>query len=430
MTCAKQSIEVLEKGFPTRELALAYSNFSQLFMLSEDRKNALLWGNKAIELATTIGDFEILSHALNNVGTTLLQVPTSESEGELMLNQSLSIAREHGYQEHIARAYVNLTSSSILVKRYDRAGSAFEAGLKYCEAHDLDFLSYYLLSCNAQLLVETGKWAEAEAIATKLLCKHHLLVRVGSLVTMARLSMRLGQFQAAENFIAEGKSIAMRTREPQRIIPVVTAALELYWITGTTMIFSFDEIREIEADDALFPDRDYSWQYASLAYWMRKVDHGRTTSSPVEFPGPYRFEHTGQWKAAADAWKKIGCSYEQALALFAGDEMDQRESLMILDDLGATATRDKLKSNLKLRGLKNIPRGPRESTRKNPAQLTDRQIEILMRLKEGATYKEIADKLFISPKTVEHHISAILEKLDVSSRSKAVLKAESLGILK
>src|SRR5688500_1801410 len=110
--------------------------------------------------------------------------------------------------------------------------------------------------------------------------------------------------------------------------------------------------------------------------------------------------------------------------------MDQRESLMILDDLGATATRDKLKSNLKLRGLKNIPRGPRESTRKNPAQLTDRQIEILMRLKEGATYKEIADKLFISPKTVEHHISAILEKLDVSSRSKAVLKAESLGILK
>jgi DNA-binding CsgD family transcriptional regulator len=429
MSCAKQSIEVLEKGLPTRELALAYSNFSQLFMLSEDRPNALLWGNKAIDLATTIDDAEILSHALNNVGTTLLQVPASESEGELLLNRSLSIAMEHNFQEHVARAYVNLTSSSILVKRYDRAASAFEAGLKYCETHDLDFLSYYLLSCNAQLLLETGKWADAETIATTLLSKNHLLIRMGSLATMARLCMRSGRFKMAEEFIREGKSIAMRTREPQRIIPVVTAALELYWLTGTTIIFSLDEVREAEKDDVLFPDRDYSWQYASLSYWMRKVGEV-TTSSCTAFPGPHNFEHRFEWKAAADAWKEIGCPYEQALALFLGDEIHQRESLTILNDLGAAATRDKLKSDLKLKGVKNIPRGLRESTRKNPAQLTDRQIEILVRLKEGSTYKEIADKLFISPKTVEHHISAILEKLDVNSRSKAVLKAESLGVIK
>jgi DNA-binding CsgD family transcriptional regulator len=150
----------------------------------------------------------------------------------------------------------------------------------------------------------------------------------------------------------------------------------------------------------------------------------------IEFNGPYMLEHLGRWKDAAEAWRKMGCPYEQALALFEGEEMHQREGLMLLDALGATATRDMLKSKLKLKGMKNIPRGPRESTRNNPAQLTLRQIEILLLLKEGKTYKEIADKLFISLKTVEHHISAILLKLEVNSRAKAVLEAEKLGILK
>lgn len=154
------------------------------------------------------------------------------------------------------------------------------------------------------------------------------------------------------------------------------------------------------------------------------------SAPPLEFTGPFRLERTGDWNDAAEEWKKIGCPYEQALALFEGDEARQKEGLMILDSLGATATRDMLKSRLKLKGVKNIPRGLRESTRNNPAQLTDRQIEILVLLQDGATYREIADKLFISPKTVEHHISAILIKLDVNSRVKAVLEAQKLGILK
>jgi hypothetical protein len=106
---------VLENGFPTRERALAYSNLSQLSMLADDRENALLWGNKAIDLASKMEDYEILAHALNNVGTTLFQVPGSELEGESLLSRSLSIAMDKGYQEHVARAHVNLFSCSVLI---------------------------------------------------------------------------------------------------------------------------------------------------------------------------------------------------------------------------------------------------------------------------------------------------------------------------
>jgi len=85
---------------------------------------------------------------------------------------------------------------------------------------------------------------------------------------------------------------------------------------------------------------------------------------------------------------------------------------------------------MKMKGVKHVSRGPRESTLNNPGQLTGRQIDILNLLRDGLQNKEIADKLFISPKTVDHHISAILSKLEVNSRAKAVLEAQKLGVLK
>jgi DNA-binding NarL/FixJ family response regulator len=102
----------------------------------------------------------------------------------------------------------------------------------------------------------------------------------------------------------------------------------------------------------------------------------------------------------------------------------------LLEDVGAVATGNLFKAKLKIKGVRHVTRGPRESTLNNPGQLTDRQIDILTLLRKGLQNKEIADKLFISPKTVDHHISAILSKLDVSSRAKAVLEAQKLGILK
>lgn len=150
----------------------------------------------------------------------------------------------------------------------------------------------------------------------------------------------------------------------------------------------------------------------------------------IEFPGPFRKENEGNWKEAAAQWKELGCPYEQALSLLDGDEIHQRQGLAILDQLGATATVTLFRDKLRVQGVRHIPRGPRKSTRNNPAQLTGRQIEILALLKDGSQNKEIAEKLFISPKTVDHHISAILSKLDVNSRSKAVVAALRLGILK
>ena len=116
--------------------------------------------------------------------------------------------------------------------------------------------------------------------------------------------------------------------------------------------------------------------------------------------------------------------------MFDGTEDDKRKALLIIQQLGADAIYEKLKMEMRSSGIKKIPRGLRGSTKANPAQLTNRELDVLQLLKRGIQNREIAEALFISPKTVDHHISSILFKLDVNSRSKAVTEAARLGIVK
>jgi DNA-binding NarL/FixJ family response regulator len=98
--------------------------------------------------------------------------------------------------------------------------------------------------------------------------------------------------------------------------------------------------------------------------------------------------------------------------------------------LGAHKVYEKIKLEMRSAGIKSIPRGIRKTTQSNPAQLTDREMDVLRLLREGLQNKELAARLFISAKTVDHHISSILFKLDVNSRAKAVQEAIRLAILK
>ena len=97
--------------------------------------------------------------------------------------------------------------------------------------------------------------------------------------------------------------------------------------------------------------------------------------------------------------------YEQALTLFDGDEDDKRKAISMVHDLGADAVYEKLKQEMRNSGIKSIPRGVRKTTRSNPSQLTDRELDVLRLLKEGMQNKEIASRLFISVKTVNQYIS-------------------------
>ena len=122
---------------------------------------------------------------------------------------------------------------------------------------------------------------------------------------------------------------------------------------------------------------------------------------------PYRLQIVGEWQAAADEWERLACPYEQARALAGGDTQAQITALKIFERLGARPAAEILRRNLQNVGALNLPRKPRTSTRENPFGLTERQVEILALLIEDLSNTEISARLHISPKTADHHVSAI-----------------------
>jgi DNA-binding CsgD family transcriptional regulator len=137
----------------------------------------------------------------------------------------------------------------------------------------------------------------------------------------------------------------------------------------------------------------------------------------------------GDWRAAATAWAGLN-PYEEALELTeAPDAPTAFDGLRRLDDMGAAATAALVRRRLTVRGLPGVPRGPQRTTRSNPARLTGRQFAILTLLADGLTSAEIADRLVLSKRTVDNHVTAILSRLGVAGRREAVEVATREGWL-
>jgi DNA-binding NarL/FixJ family response regulator len=134
---------------------------------------------------------------------------------------------------------------------------------------------------------------------------------------------------------------------------------------------------------------------------------------------PYAALLAGRWQEAAALWEALGCRYDAAMARAEMPDADSlRAALAALDELGARADADRAAN--RLRGLRiPVPRRPRRTTAANPSGLTDRELQVLELLRAGLTNTEIAGRMFISAKTAEHHVSAILTKLGVESRTEA-----------
>jgi DNA-binding CsgD family transcriptional regulator len=156
-----------------------------------------------------------------------------------------------------------------------------------------------------------------------------------------------------------------------------------------------------------------------LAVWLWRVD--ALEQRPANIAEPYALEISGDWRGAAQAWKELGCPYEYATMLaWHGSDAEQREALAKLDQLGAAPAAKALRQKMRAKGIRGLPRGARKSTRHHPHGLTRREAETLALMSQGLRNAAIARRLFVSTKTIDHHVSAILAKLGVPSRAAAI----------
>lgn len=419
-----RAIEALANQPACAEKAMALSNMAQLKMLADEPGACIFWGEQAIAMAEELDNKEILSHALNNVGTVLFESEGQSEKGYQMLRQSLDIALQNSYHEHAARAYTNFGSRAIKAKDYVFGLTILDEGINYCEERDLDSWSAYMLQCKAKLFLDTGRWDEAYAIASQLMQKQHMaaIVKIGALAIMASINLRRGSSEVL-TLLATAKTLAFAAMELQRIIPVMAALLEYEWLTGKQVI----EEADIDTTIQMAEHSGNSNETSELAYWLYKAKKQAITIEALH-EGYDTRNREANVKAAA-LWQKLHCPYQQALCLFETGEDGKRQALAIMQKLGADAIYQKLKQGMREAGIKSIPRGERKTTKANPASLTEREVDVLKLLKRGMQDKEIASTLFISPKTVGHHISSILFKLEVNSRVKAVQEAEKIGVV-
>jgi DNA-binding NarL/FixJ family response regulator len=105
-----------------------------------------------------------------------------------------------------------------------------------------------------------------------------------------------------------------------------------------------------------------------------------------------------------------------------------RDALVTLEALAARTAAALVRKPMKALGLKAIPRGPRLATRDPPAGPTAREQQVLALLAEGLPDREISRRLFISERTVHHHVSTVLAKTGVASRTAAAREAARMGI--
>lgn len=416
---AVAAVEQLQPLGPSADLAMAYSNRSQLLMTGGTTDEALVWGRRALEEAVAAGDREVEAHALNNIGSALL-LSGDLVEGRSRLERSLAIALADGLDEHAVRAWINLGTIYASKRMLGDAETTLRLGIAYCAERDLISWSLYLQARLAQVRIEQGDITEADQLAGAILRRPHgsAVSRVPALLTTATIAVRQGRPETADNLLVELQDLARRTAEPQRMVLVALLAAEAAWTAG--------RIAEIVplTDEAWAAYGSWEpWILAELAWWRHLG--GATEVIPFELPPPFALMRDGHQREASAAWTTVGRPFWSALALANGSPAEAAEAVAGLLRLEATASAQAVRRDRASRGL-SVPRGPRKAAQSNPAGLTARELDILGYLVEGLSDAEIAAQLTLSERTIGHHVSAVLRKLGVPSRSRAAAAANSI----
>jgi DNA-binding CsgD family transcriptional regulator/tetratricopeptide (TPR) repeat protein len=416
-----EAIEILEALPPSRELAVAYVFRSYLRMLSRDNEEGVHWGRRSLELATRFGDEDTETIALNYIGTSYVMAGEL-AQGREYLERSLDLALERGLHQRVASAYSMLASGLGEMYELEASERAARAFIAFAGDHDLD--TSYVRSWRAITLVYLGRWDEGTALAQELLNERPVsaISRITALIALGRVRARRGDPGVAD-VLDEALAASSEGGHLQRLGHVHAARAEAAWLAGHRER-ALDEARAVY-DLAL--EKRHLWFAGELAYWQWRC--GALDEATDWIAEPYALQIAGEARGAATAWTAHGCPYEAARALAESDgEEGLREALEMFEELGARPAAQHVRQALRATGAA-VPRGPRPATRENPAQLTARELEVLALVAEGLRNAEIAERLVLSRRTVDHHVSAILRKLGARTRGEAVAAATQLGVL-
>jgi DNA-binding CsgD family transcriptional regulator len=419
----------------TAEFRAAQDEAFELMREADDGpERAIAFYNRAVNELTPLAERRLaldectrIAKDLNDealVGRSCMAKAFLQADVGILDFDALEESLDHGLRSGdtllAAAAYTNMYECSIDMLRF-KAAERYEEGLSYCLEHEQHTYSLCLRGSRVTELLRRGANQQAVDLALATLEEPTSPVnRMHLMLGLSQAAFRLGR-QEAQGWLEETWELGLGNDQTGWLVKIATCAAEGSWLTGEPALID-ERVHEAYRRGLT----DDPWAHGELTAWLQRLGHEVDVERSLV--PPYSLEVAGQYAEAAAAWRELGCPFEEAVALtWTGDPEAMRRALDIFTELQATPAAANVRRLLQQQGI-HVPaqRGPRAATAAHPAGLTAREAEVLEVLREGLTNAEIAQRLYLSQRTVDHHVSAILAKMGVSSRTEAIEQAARL----
>jgi DNA-binding CsgD family transcriptional regulator/tetratricopeptide (TPR) repeat protein len=412
-----ESFELMRDADDCAERALSLFFRANAFDLSIAERRSLL--DECARIAKDLDDQALIGRA--QLGKAFIDGQSGIVDFEL-LEQALEHALCAPDAQLASSVYTSMVDSSLNMLRLDACSDRYDEALTYALEHEQH--TYSLCIRGVRVIERARRGTNEEAVELALVTLQETmspLNRMYLLIGLTRAGFRLGRTES-RRWLDELWSLVRENDETIWLVMAATVAAEAAWSTGDPDLVT-DEVLEIYRRGL----DDDPWVQGDLMAWLLRLGH--PVNVDHELPPPYSLELAGRYAEAAEVWREIGCPFEEAVALtWTGDPESMRRALDLFTGIGSAPAAAKVRRRLQQDGIR-VPtvRGPRAATRSHPAGLTRREAEVLDVLREGLTNAEIAQRLYLSPRTVDHHVSSILAKFGVSSRAEAAARAVQVG---